>query len=502
MTPAQGPAWLLLVVSLMASAAAGPARAASPDGAELSALAQVVTRLEQQLPPLEPVDGTLRVAIHSVLRPAGAGTSPSPAAALPTELLTTLERLVAASLQARYAPTASAPTAVLSVPAGANAHRRARRLGASHLLSLAVSVDGGQLALEATLAPLRHTLWDDLAGRPVPLAGHMLASAPVGRALRQLLALPAKPELEYRLVDLGPLPLGGPIVALAARWGTTGDELEIVAVGGDVLWLGRLGVGERGGPAPGSPSIAGSGRRPSPRTVATLSLETLPRATAPCRDPVARVLFVGPAAATGGPAALALGHSSLASGHLIELTADGLRPAAAFPGLPLVVDPARSRLLVDSLLTGRNLFSGKSRWVSASDGGAQASGPQTPPNQGVWPGPGGSPLITLPNGRTRPVAGAGATLRGVGACAAVADLDGDGAQDVLSCSRSLDPGRDRLRSRRHSDGGVLWSSSALDGWIYAVAAVASLTAGRPGVALAGLNRAKGGVGRLLLLELR
>ncbi len=487
-SPAGARRCVLLGVLLVAAPSVGGASSGTSNASPLSRL---VADLEAQLPPLQPASGVLRVAVASEPE----ATQPG-ALEIPPPFVGKVEGLAVAALQARYGGEGSGRGAVLRVSPGPGAAIRARRIGATHLLRLTVRAGGRALSVEGTVAPLSQTLWDEVAGRPPPLTAHLLASAPLGAGLRQMLALPPEPARGYHLTDLGELPLSGPILALAVRWVQPAQEVEVAAVDGAAVWVGRIVVGlSQEDPAGGS-----AGTRS--RTVTRISLADFERSPTPSRDPLATLLFWGTSDREG--VSLALGHSALRFGQVIGLATGGARNKGTLPGLPLVVDPSGRRVLVDTLAVGRSSFAGRSRWVALPGGSVQGAGPPlTAGHRGAWGGPSGGTLVLHPGGRLRPASGAKApSLRGVGACVAVADLDGDAAPEILACSQGLDRGSDRLRSRRAADGEVLWKSVPLQGWLYAVAAAGAPDAATAGVAVAGLNPPTGGPGRLLLLELR
>ncbi|HXX29990.1 MAG TPA: VCBS repeat-containing protein [Myxococcaceae bacterium] len=372
--------------------------------------------------------GALAEAVAAQVHTAGA--EPPLALAVSAPGRPALERAFATELLGRLTAAGLAPR-LLAVP---DPERAAREQGARSLLRLRLDLAGTLVASGDVLSTWVN-FWAGRAQTRSASPGAAVAAEVSADATVRLLARAG----EGLSLELDPEPLARwPVRTLAVATGSLDpDGQPLVAV------LTEEAVEVRGRDG---------------RLLARRSLDALPRADPPSRDPFGTLCIC--------QRRLLAFSAGRAAGEVLELSGGALVPREAL---------ARPVLGCLSARLEASLFPGLARFVPSS-----GPWPSLPGEPRAWGGsvragaPGPGVLVLLEDGTARWAEGTGGlhALPGVGAGAAAVDLAGDGAVRIAASSSAAAPAVDRLRLLA-PDGGAELASVEVPGRILQVAAWSS-----------------------------
>jgi hypothetical protein len=359
--------------------------------------------------PVQPQSVALTTLVDSLFRQVLAAHPEPPVALSVSGPSPALAEAAGTLLASRLARAQLAPVVVTSAPDAAG---RAAAEGARSAVRIRLWLDG-----ELRAAGDVHSLWTNFwAGRtpvraPEPAAA-LAASAPADPSVRLLAAATARSVL---VADAEPLVRLGDRLAALAAGDLDGDGKP------EVVGLTASGIQVWGADG---------------RTLATLSLGTLPAAAVPTREPFGTLCIVN--------GRIEVAPARAAASEVLRLEAGSLVPVARLPGPTLGCGPEAQ---------GASFVSGLARLQPAgvtSNGGSSTGLPPLPGATGrelFWGAdaraghrlllrPDGTALWMLPGGQVR-------MLSDVGAGAAL--VPWDGGMRVAASSAAAAPERDRLR---------------------------------------------------------
>ena len=399
---------------LAAAPAASPTQSGSQSTGEIGAIETLVTRLAEQitLKRLEPP-----VAIHV------SGNSPD------------LVRAFTSALAAELARRKLGPV-VLDLPPSSSGEAEARAAGARALVRLTLSLEQRTLRARGDLLGTWVNFWSGRTPTRPPSPSAALNASAEADALALSLdgarpppAPPQTPgtgELRFAGAPFGRL--GGWTAALAAG-DLDGDRRdEVVALTDEEI-------------------VAFS---PDSRVLARRALRALPFSASPCREPF------GAVAVDEGARRVAYISGQRARGESLALESGSVfRVVEKLERAPLAY--AAGVEISGALVPGQNTFEPA---IASSGATSRWTAPSAFNTLSAFAGPGGLELLTVfPTGagvwrRGLAPDAPSVELRGLGTASALADVDGDGTAEIATTDPAHAPAPDVLRVLRSPSGGA------------------------------------------------